>query len=314
LTVAAGLRHGQSGPRHLARSRPPGRRLHRQGGCALPRSPPPGCRWRICRSVGDPPGWYHPGRAGSFSPRCQGARPFRRAASCGAGAFRAQRAGRRLRGIPRCCAAARKAGRSRPPLKLSPFQPVERDFVLLVPTDLPAESLLRAARAADKKADRRDPPVRRLGGRRPAGRPQVTRHHGRAAARGGDVDRRADRGVLAKARRPGRQGDRRGAAPLELRNRCSAVDLPVAIARRLRPFRAADLARRGRFRKTADSQSACRALSARRRILAAMLVVSAMSSIWHLTSGLPSRANYAIERRVCRDWLHRCGMGLASGE
>jgi phenylalanyl-tRNA synthetase beta chain len=44
----------------------------------------------------------------------------------------------------------RKAGRGRLPLKLSPFQPVERDFAFLVPADLPAETLLRAARGADK--------------------------------------------------------------------------------------------------------------------------------------------------------------------
>jgi phenylalanyl-tRNA synthetase beta chain len=44
----------------------------------------------------------------------------------------------------------RKAGRGRPPLKLSAFHPVERDFAFLVPADLPAENLLRAARGADK--------------------------------------------------------------------------------------------------------------------------------------------------------------------
>jgi phenylalanyl-tRNA synthetase beta chain len=44
-----------------------------------------------------------------------------------------------------------KQGRSRPPLKLSPLQPVERDFAFVVPAELPAETLLRAARTIDKR-------------------------------------------------------------------------------------------------------------------------------------------------------------------
>ena len=41
--------------------------------------------------------------------------------------------------------------RGRAPLKLSPFQPVERDFAFIVDAALPAESLLRAARGVDRK-------------------------------------------------------------------------------------------------------------------------------------------------------------------
>ncbi len=41
--------------------------------------------------------------------------------------------------------------RGRPPLKLSAFQPVERDFAFIVDAALPAESLLRAARGVDRK-------------------------------------------------------------------------------------------------------------------------------------------------------------------
>jgi phenylalanyl-tRNA synthetase beta chain len=43
-----------------------------------------------------------------------------------------------------------KAARSRPPLKASPFQPVDRDFAFLVADEVAAESLLAAVRAADK--------------------------------------------------------------------------------------------------------------------------------------------------------------------
>jgi phenylalanyl-tRNA synthetase beta chain len=45
----------------------------------------------------------------------------------------------------------RARGRARPLLKLSPFQPVERDFAFTVDQALPAETLLRAARGVDKK-------------------------------------------------------------------------------------------------------------------------------------------------------------------
>jgi phenylalanyl-tRNA synthetase beta chain len=43
-----------------------------------------------------------------------------------------------------------KAVRSRPPLKASPFQPVDRDFAFVVADEVAAESLLVAVRAADK--------------------------------------------------------------------------------------------------------------------------------------------------------------------
>jgi phenylalanyl-tRNA synthetase beta chain len=40
--------------------------------------------------------------------------------------------------------------KARPPLKLSPFQPVERDFAFMVDWDVDAEKIVRAARNADK--------------------------------------------------------------------------------------------------------------------------------------------------------------------
>ncbi len=44
-----------------------------------------------------------------------------------------------------------RSGRAKPPLQLSVFQPIERDFAFVVDHDLPAETLLRAARGADRK-------------------------------------------------------------------------------------------------------------------------------------------------------------------
>ncbi|MBK8907895.1 MAG: phenylalanine--tRNA ligase subunit beta [Rhodospirillales bacterium] len=46
--------------------------------------------------------------------------------------------------------AKRRAGSLRPPLALSPFQPVERDFAFIVDRSVAAQDLVRAARGADK--------------------------------------------------------------------------------------------------------------------------------------------------------------------
>jgi len=46
---------------------------------------------------------------------------------------------------------APRAARTKPPLRLSVFQPIERDFAFVVDRDLPAEALLRAARGVDRK-------------------------------------------------------------------------------------------------------------------------------------------------------------------
>jgi phenylalanyl-tRNA synthetase beta chain len=43
-----------------------------------------------------------------------------------------------------------KTSRARPPLRASPFPPVDRDFAFVVADEVPAEALLNAVRAADK--------------------------------------------------------------------------------------------------------------------------------------------------------------------
>jgi len=47
--------------------------------------------------------------------------------------------------------AVPRGGRARPPLRLSVFQSVERDFAFIVDHDVPTETLLRAARGVDRK-------------------------------------------------------------------------------------------------------------------------------------------------------------------
>jgi phenylalanyl-tRNA synthetase beta chain len=44
-----------------------------------------------------------------------------------------------------------RGARAKPPLKLSVFQPIERDFAFVVDRDLRADALLRAARGVDHK-------------------------------------------------------------------------------------------------------------------------------------------------------------------
>jgi len=148
-TVAAGLRHGQSGPRHW---RDPGRPIDAFAAKAdaLAALAAAGTPTENLQVSADPPAWYHPGRAGMLRLGAKVLAHFGEIhpavlAACAlkgpAAAFEVF-----LDAVP----PPRKA-RGRAPLKLSPFQPVERDFAFLVPADLPAETLLRAARSVDKK-------------------------------------------------------------------------------------------------------------------------------------------------------------------
>jgi phenylalanyl-tRNA synthetase beta chain len=100
----------------------------------------------------DPPGWYHPGRAGTLR---QGAKLLAHFGEIHPGVLaRLGVAGPAvgfevfLDAVP---APRARQGRARPLLTLSPFQPVERDFAFIVDETVPAETLLRAARGVDKK-------------------------------------------------------------------------------------------------------------------------------------------------------------------
>jgi phenylalanyl-tRNA synthetase beta chain len=147
-TVAAGLRHGQSGPRHW---RDPGRPVDAFAAKAdaLAALAAAGTPTENLQASADPPAWYHPGRAGTLRLGAKVLAHFGEVhpAVLAACALKGPAAGFEvfLDAVP----PPRKA-RGRAPLKLSPFQPVERDFAFLVPADLPAETLLRAARGVDR--------------------------------------------------------------------------------------------------------------------------------------------------------------------
>jgi len=101
----------------------------------------------------DAPSWYHPGRSGVLR---LGAAKL----ACFGEIHPALLLKVDLRGpvaafetfieaVP--APRAKAGGKAKPLLKLSPFQPVERDYAFVVDRDLPAETLLRAARGVDRK-------------------------------------------------------------------------------------------------------------------------------------------------------------------
>jgi phenylalanyl-tRNA synthetase beta chain len=103
------------------------------------------------QTAAEAPGWYHPGRSGAFK------------VGNAVLAFFGEVHPRVLKALDVDAPAVAfevffdrlpppkvKAGKARPPLKPSPFQPVERDFAFVVDAAVPAEKLLRAAQNADR--------------------------------------------------------------------------------------------------------------------------------------------------------------------
>ncbi len=148
--VAAGLRAGNAGPRHWAVPArgvdaydAKGDALAALGACGAPAD-----GLQVTR---DAPAWYHPGRSGVLR---LGPNVLARFGELHPRVLR----GFELRGpavafevfleaipLPKA-----RDGRARPALELSPFHAVARDFAFVVDEDLPAETLIRAARGADK--------------------------------------------------------------------------------------------------------------------------------------------------------------------
>jgi phenylalanyl-tRNA synthetase beta chain len=153
-TVAAGLRAGRLGPRDW-RERPREPDLYDAKADALAALAAAGAPIDNVQASPDPPSWFHPGRAGvlRLGPAVLGhfgeLHPEVLAAVEAKGPIAAFEVF--LDAVPLPRSGKGTSGRARPPLKRSVFQPVERDFAFVVDRDLPAESLLRAARAVDRK-------------------------------------------------------------------------------------------------------------------------------------------------------------------
>ena len=149
VLVAAGVRAGRTGPKHW---RTPTREvdLYDVKPDALAALAAMGAPAENIQATADPPAWYHPGRAGTLrlGPKVLGTFGELHPAVLEALDARPPIAAFEvfLDAVP-----APRAARTKPPLRLSVFQPIERDFAFVVDGKLPAESLLRAARTVDRK-------------------------------------------------------------------------------------------------------------------------------------------------------------------
>jgi phenylalanyl-tRNA synthetase beta chain len=149
VLAAAGLRAGNLAPRHW-RDKPGEPDLYTAKADALAVLAASGAPIDNVQNSAELPPWFHPGRAGTLRlgptvlghfgelhPRILEAFGLRGPVA----AFEVF-----IDAVP-----LSRAGRTRPPLRLSVFQPVERDFAFIVDRELPAETLLRAARGVDRK-------------------------------------------------------------------------------------------------------------------------------------------------------------------
>ncbi len=97
------------------------------------------------------PPWYHPGRSGALR---QGPKLLANFGEIHPAVLLALDVKGPVAGFEVFLDAVpepRAKGKARPLLRLSPFQPVSRDFAFVVDAELPAETLLKAARGVDKK-------------------------------------------------------------------------------------------------------------------------------------------------------------------
>ena len=147
--VAGGLRAGALGPRDW-RQKPGEADLYAAKEDALAVLAAAGAPVDNLQVSDEPPAWFHPGRAGvlRLGPTVLAhfgeLHPEILDAFDVTGPVAAFEAFIDAVALPR-------ATRARPLLKLSVFQSVERDFAFIVDRDVPAETLLRAARGVDRK-------------------------------------------------------------------------------------------------------------------------------------------------------------------
>ncbi|MGA8756061.1 MAG: phenylalanine--tRNA ligase subunit beta [Stellaceae bacterium] len=149
VLAAAGLRAGQSGPKHWRAPSGPVD-LYQVKSDALAALAAMGAPAENIQIAAEPPAWFHPGRGGVFrlGPTVLGAFGELHPAVIETLDARPPIAGFEvlLDAVPEP-----RAGRAKPALQLSVFQPIERDFAFVVDHALPAETLLRAARGVDRK-------------------------------------------------------------------------------------------------------------------------------------------------------------------
>jgi phenylalanyl-tRNA synthetase beta chain len=147
--MASGVRVGRTGAKHWADPSAPVDAFLAKAD-ALAALAAAGAPVDNLQITADPPAWYHPGRAGVLRLGGKALALFGELhpnvlleldVEGPAVAFEVF-----LDALP----PVKARGRARPLLKMSPFQPVERDFAFVVDAALPAENLLRAARGVDR--------------------------------------------------------------------------------------------------------------------------------------------------------------------
>jgi len=148
-TVAAGLRAGRLSPRDWrVKSGEPDLFAAKED--ALAALAAAGAPIDNIQVSGEPSAWFHPGRSGvlRLGPTVLGT--FGELHPETLDAFEVKGPVAAFEVMIEAVPLPRGA-RARPLLKLSVFQPVERDFAFVVDRDVPAETLLRAARGVDRK-------------------------------------------------------------------------------------------------------------------------------------------------------------------
>jgi phenylalanyl-tRNA synthetase beta chain len=149
VLAAAGIRGGRTGPKHW-RAAAREVDVYDVKADALAALAAMGAPAENIQVSADPPPWHHPGRAGTLrlGPKVLGAFGELHPAVLDALDARPPVAGFEvfLDSVPEP-----RMAHAKPPLKLSVFQPIERDFAFIVDREMPADRLLRAARGVDRK-------------------------------------------------------------------------------------------------------------------------------------------------------------------
>ena len=148
--VVAGLRAGAGVPRHWAGEARPLDAFDAKAD-VLAALEAVGAPVENLQVSTDAPGWYHPGRSGQLrlGPKVLAAFGELHPKVLKAVDLRGPAVGFELflEEVP----VPKAKGTLRPALDASAFQPLKRDFAFLVDADLPADKLVRAAKAADKQ-------------------------------------------------------------------------------------------------------------------------------------------------------------------
>ena len=149
-TVAAGLRHDQSGPRHWSAAPRPVDVFDARGDALA-----------VLDAIGAPtqnliveaaaPDWFHPGRSGVLRLGPKVLASFGELHPAVLELFDLTGPVAAFEVDLGACPLPRRKGTAKPLLSLSAFQPLVRDFAFVVAEDIKADQIVRAARGGDKK-------------------------------------------------------------------------------------------------------------------------------------------------------------------